>query len=153
MIGVSRGRDETPRPNRHPRSKSVSFVPDRDVAPNSPDDRRRRRRRRDRDRDSHSDASASDSEGHDRHHRRQGTDRRERDRDRRHREPSPTQSDSTVDLPDRFDKHGKKKLEEGKSGGDPITDKIEQILSGQGTAGKLFKNITENFLGGGDKKR
>ena len=53
-------------------------------------------------------------------------------------------------MPERFDKHGRRKPDKGE---DPIADKIEEFLSGKGSAGKLFKNITENFLGGGDKKK
>ena len=153
--GVRRGRDETPRADRHRRSKSVQFASDDDVArANSPDDRRHRRRHRDRDYDSaHSDISASDSEGRDRFHRRDDHRRRDRDHDRRRRDPSPTQSDTTVDLPERFDKHGRRKQERAEAPSDPIADKIEEFLSGKGSAGKLFKNITDNFLGSGDKKR
>ena len=156
LSGVRRGRDETPRADRHRRSKSVQFASDGDVArDNSPDDRRRRRRRRDHDHDSApSDISASDSESHDRHHRRDGPRHRDRGHgDRRRRDPSPTHSDTTEDLPDRFDKHGKRKHEKAEAPGDPIAEKIEEFLSGKGSAGKIFKNITDNFLGGGDKKR
>ena len=153
--GVRRGRDETPRADRHRRSKSVQFASDDGIArANSPDDRRHRRHHRDRDYDSaHSDISASDSEGHDRHHRRDGHRRRDRDHDRRRRDPSPTQSDTTEDPPDRFDKHGRRKQEKADAPGDVIADKIEELLSGKGSAGKLIKNLTDNFLGGGDKKR
>jgi hypothetical protein len=31
---------------------------------------------------------------------------------------------------------------------DPISQKIEDLLAGKGTAGKLFKTLTDGFLGG-----
>lgn len=56
-------------------------------------------------------------------------------------------------MPARFDKNGKPKPQRGE---DPIAEKIEDFLSGKGSAGKLFKNLTDGLLGGGggeEKKR
>lgn len=57
---------------------------------------------------------------------------------------SPTGSDVTVDLPERFDKDGRKKPERGE---DPVADALEDLLSGKGPGGKYFKKI---FGGSGD---
>jgi hypothetical protein len=141
-IGL-RGRETTPRPPRHRRSKSVSFASDDDVAQFSPDDRPRPRRHRNRDYDS-SDATASDSDVHEGRRR----SRRRQDKRSAPRDASPAESDSTIDLPPRFDRHGRKKPEKGD---DPISEKIEDLLSGKISAGKIIKSLSENFLG--DKRR
>ena len=145
-IGL-RGRDETPRPRTHRRSKSVQFASDDEDSrdeQHSPDNRRHRRRRRRRDHDSPETLSDSDT---------RETHRHSRTKDRgppQPREPSPAHSDSTVDLPPRFDKDGRPKPQKGE---DPIADKIEEFLSGKGSASKFLKNITDNFLGGGSSSR
>ena len=66
---------------------------------------------------------------------------------RRHEGPPPESpaSDSTIDLPERFDKHGRKKPE---TGDDPLADKIDELLSGKGPGGKFFGRLTGLF---GDK--
>lgn len=51
---------------------------------------------------------------------------------------SPTDSDATVDLPERFDKEGKRKPERGD---DAIADILDDIMSGKGPGGKYFKKI------------
>ena len=56
------------------------------------------------------------------------------------RSPSPTLSDATVDLPPRFDKHGRRRPEKGD---DPLADALEEILSGKGPAGKFFTKFTD----------
>ena len=61
------------------------------------------------------------------------------------RSPSPTLSDTTVDLPPRFDQHGRRRPEKGD---DPLADALEDMLSGKGPAGKLFNKFTGRaFLG------
>ena len=60
-------------------------------------------------------------------------DRRDRDND----------SDTTEDLPPRFDEAGNKRPE----GGD-LAEQINGLLNGQGGAGALFKQIAGGFLGG-----
>lgn len=55
------------------------------------------------------------------------------------RSPSPTLSDATVDLPPRFDQHGRRRPEKGD---DPLADALEDMLSGKGPAGKLFNKFT-----------
>ena len=52
-------------------------------------------------------------------------------------------SDSTVDLPARFDDRGRRLPERGE---DPLADKIEELLHGRGTAGKLFAKITGDLF-------
>lgn len=59
------------------------------------------------------------------------------------RPPSPAHSDSTIDLPQRFDEKGRRIPEKGE---DPLTDTIEGLLGGGGGFGKLLKG----FLGGDD---
>lgn len=52
-------------------------------------------------------------------------------------------SESTIELPERFDSKGRKKSD------DPIGEKIEEFLQGKGGASKLFKNLTDGLLGEG----
>ena len=58
------------------------------------------------------------------------------------RSPSPTESDATVDLPERFNKNGERIPEKGE---DPIKDVVDGLLGGKGL-GKFVKG----FLGGDD---
>lgn len=51
-------------------------------------------------------------------------------------------SEGTIDLPDRFDEQGNRKPE------DPLAEKINDLLSGKGGAGNIFKSLAEGFLGG-----
>ena len=131
--------------------------------PPSPDDRRHRRRRRAREADqSGTDTETNNDDGRRHRHRHHHRDRNvERDRahdqdqgDRSHRSrrndderrpSSPTDSDETVELPERFDKYGRKKSERGD---DPIAEKIEEFLQGSSGVGKLFKSVTDKYLGG-----
>jgi len=72
---------------------------------------------------------------------------------RRHRSASPASSrhsNETIVLPDRFDRHGRKKPERGD---DPLVDKIQDLLSGRGTMGKLLQRFTEDLLGGSGNGR
>lgn len=66
----------------------------------------------------------------------------------RHRSASPpsVNSDDTIVMPDRFDRQGRKLPERGD---DPLADKIQDILNGQGTVGKFFQRFTGDFLLGG----
>lgn len=85
------------------------------------------------------------------HHRRQREDRRSQrpqpsSRSQPHahdRSQSPTGSDSTVDLPERFDREGRKKPERGE---DLVVDLLEDLLAGKGPGGKYFKKM----FGGAD---
>ncbi|KAL9109024.1 MAG: hypothetical protein Q9227_006264 [Pyrenula ochraceoflavens] len=62
--------------------------------------------------------------------------------------PESPASDSTIDLPERFDKHGRKKPEPGD---DPLADKIDDLLSGKGPGSKFFGKLTGGlFSGRGD---
>lgn len=63
---------------------------------------------------------------------------------------SPTLSDTTVDLPPRFDQHGRRRPEKGD---DPLADALEDMLSGKGPAGRLFSKFTGGALGGGTEDR
>ena len=117
--------------------KSVQF--DDSVPDLSQRSRNRRRRSSRNDTDSYDSESSLD----DRRNRRSGRHRVDS------RSPSPASSEETIDLPDRFDQNGRRKAEKGD---DPIAEKIQEILSGKGSAGKIFKNITDGLLGGdGDK--
>jgi hypothetical protein len=51
---------------------------------------------------------------------------------------SPADSDATVELPERFDKEGRKKSERGD---DAVADMLEDMISGKGPGGKYFKKI------------
>lgn len=104
------------------------------------DDRKHRRRSKrskgkERERDGH---HSHREEGEDRE--RRGHDRdRNRERDRGDKDDD---SDGTVDLPDRFDENGNRKPE------DPLAQKINELLAGQGGAGGLFKGLMGGLLGG-----
>lgn len=65
------------------------------------------------------------------------------------RSPSPAHSDTTIDMPERFDQYGRRKPERGE---DPLADTIEDLLSGKGAAGKLLGKLTGVFGGGNDDK-
>jgi hypothetical protein len=54
-------------------------------------------------------------------------------------------SDETVDLPERFDKYGRKKPEAGE---DLLAGRLEEFLNGKGAARKLFGNFADGLLGG-----
>ena len=125
-----------------PSVKSVQFD---DSVPDTPEQIRHRRRRSSR----NDDYDSYDSEGSisDRHHRRSKRSNGHRSRHDDSRTPSPANSDGTIDLPPRFDPSGRKKPERGE---DPISDKIEEFLSGKGSAGKIFKSLTDGLLGGGN---
>lgn len=58
-------------------------------------------------------------------------------------------SDSTVDLPPRFDEQGQRMPSEHE---DPLAGRIQDILAGRGTAGSLFRRITGDLLGGGEER-
>ncbi|KAF2174156.1 hypothetical protein M409DRAFT_49023 [Zasmidium cellare ATCC 36951] len=103
------------------------------------DDRKHRRRSKrkgkERERDSH---HSHRDEGDD-HERRSHDRERNRERDRGDKDDD---SDDTVDLPDRFDENGNRKAE------DPLAQKINELLGGQGGAGNLFKGLVGGLLGG-----
>lgn len=75
-----------------------------------------------------------------RHHKHRSSDKHTRSRD-----PSPAGSDSTIDLPERFDEHGRPKDEHST---DPLVETIQGLFSGRGGAGDIFKNLTDGLLGG-----
>ena len=68
--------------------------------------------------------------------------------------PSPTESDVTVELPERFDKEGRKKPERGE---DVVADLLEDFLSGKGPGGKYFNKIfggtDDDAEGSSDRRR
>ena len=66
------------------------------------------------------------------------------------RPTSPADSEATVDLPARFDEKGHKKAE---AGDDPVADRIDEILQGKGTAGKLFGNFVDGIFGPDGRKK
>jgi hypothetical protein len=70
--------------------------------------------------------------------------------DKYDRTPSGYESDVTTDLPPRFDRDGNRKPE---STGNELADRIQDLLAGKGTAGKLFKGLLEGAAGGGSGDR
>lgn len=62
------------------------------------------------------------------------------------RSPSPAPSDTTVDLPDRFDRYGRRKPEKGE---DLLADKFEDLLRNE-AVGKFLGRLTGAFGGGSD---
>lgn len=123
-------------------------------------ERKRRRRRGYRDDDTQSDTDVMPRRDQDVDRDRRRRSGRETDADpqrggdsrdpraplQRHNTTGSVQSDSTVDLPPRFDEQGRKMPERGE---DPFMDKINDIFAGRGTAGGLFRRLTGEFLGGG----
>jgi len=68
---------------------------------------------------------------------------RKGDRSRRDKSPSSDDSGDTIeepDLTDRFDEQGRPK------GEDPLTAKIEEIIAGQGAAGRLFHSFAGDLF-------
>lgn len=124
-----------------PAGKSVHFnsISPTPSSPNTPPKVRKRHYRSGADDESYDfgdgSSSATDhpSRRHDRHHRRRAF------QDDIPRSPSPARSDTTIDLPERFDKYGRRKPERGE---DPLADTVEEFLSGKGAAGKLFSRLT-----------
>lgn len=101
--------------------------------------RRSKRKGKERERDGH-DSHRDEGKKHERRGHDRGHDRdRNRDRDRG---DNGNDSDDTVDLPDRFDENGNRKPE------DPLAQKINELLAGQGGAGNLFKGLVGGLLGG-----
>ena len=90
------------------------------------------------------DDESDESTSHPRRHRR-GRDKNKHDSKR---DQSPGDSDSTEDLPDRFDRHGRKIPERGE---DPLADKFEDLLGGKGSVGKLLKNFGLGKRGSDDE--
>ena len=127
-----------------PHNKSVQFASD--TSSEGSPDRNRRRRRRSAKADSYDTSDSDHSSDHGRHRRSKRSNRHSHEQ----REPSPAHSDETIELPARFDEHGRRKPERGE---DPIADKIEDFLAGKGSAGKLFKNLTDGLLGGGGRDK
>lgn len=64
--------------------------------------------------------------------------------------PSPTHSDMTIDLPERFDQHGRRKPERGE---DAWADKFEDFLNGKGVAGMFLEKLTSGLGSGGGRDR
>lgn len=63
---------------------------------------------------------------------------------------SPAPSDATIDLPERFDKYGRKMPEPGE---DPLADKLDHILAGKGAAGMLFGDLVDGLFGPEGRKK
>ena len=121
----------TPRSTSQQRAKSVQF--DLDPKEDSP------KRRKSPDRRKRDDAREEDDRGR----------RSWRSHDNtRSGSPSSVSSGETIDLPPRFDELGRQK------GDDPLADRLEDILNGRGTAGKLFSRLAGDlFTGSGPSRR
>lgn len=122
-----------------PNNKSVQFDID-SSGPSSPEKIRNGRQRKSQ----HSNHELHESESSMDDGRQHRNQRRRLSHDGS-RSPSPAESDATIDLPDRFDEQGRRIPDKGE---DPIIDKIEELLSGKGSAGKYFKSLTDGLFGG-----
>ncbi|KAL6714705.1 hypothetical protein ACLMJK_008130 [Lecanora helva] len=76
----------------------------------------------------------------------------------RARDHSPTSSDSTIDLPDRFDKRGRPIPNQRDDDDDPLAGKIQDLLSGKGGVGRFLQSLSgggsgESEGGDGDGRR
>lgn len=123
-----------------PATKSVQFALDSppSPAPSSPKRKGKSRQRANSSNDKHDKEYSSDASV--------TSDRDDRTYRRRPRErpPSPTSSDSTEDLPARFDDRGRKMGEEDDD--NPLFNKIDEFLGGKGSTGKILESLG---LGGG----
>jgi hypothetical protein len=107
----------------HPREKTVQF----DLKPRGPSREPSPVKKEVEESDDDNDDV---DDGHGRHRRRRKDDERSdstkesgRHRKRHHRDESPgSDSDATIDLPPRFDEHGRKRTD------DPVADKLESVL-------------------------
>jgi len=124
-------------------------------------DRKRRRHRRrsnresSQDRDPNNEPSSPERERDDRgrerpRRARSETTPRPRPRPERSGTAESAHSDSTEDLPPRFDGRGNPVAQRGD---DPLADKVEDMLSGKGTAGGFLKRLTGDLFGGDDDGR
>lgn len=122
-----------------PTTKSVQFALDSPPSP-SPSSHKPKSKGRQR--------ANSSSDKRDKDHSSDGTVSPDRDRTYRcrHRErpSSPTSSDSTEDLPPRFDERGRRMSEHDDN---PLMNKIDEFLGGKGSTGKILETLG---LGGGD---
>ncbi len=92
-----------------------------------------------------------------RRHHREGDNEASSHHHRHHRKHyeraiSPTSDDlgQTSQFEDGFEEQGHKKAERGE---DPVADKLEDILNGRGTMGKLFQKVTGDLVGASSAKR
>ena len=122
--------DSTPDETRRRPDEPISS---RNLDPTIPEDNRRRRHHRRR---RSADASSNPRQ-----------DVRPSRESREDRTTSPADSDATVELPARFDEKGRKRSE------DPFADKIDDIMKGKGTAGKLFGNFVDGIFGPEGRKK
>lgn len=162
MSGSAPNQPALPRASSQPApvTKSVRFEPVSPPSPPSPtkteESSKRGRRSGDKgtqpyndDNEQQTSASHSDQPSRRHHHRRASQNDVERS-------PSPAPSDATVELPPRFDKYGRPKPEKG---ADLLADTLEEVLSGNGLAGKLFTRFTgalgldDSDTGGGRSRR
>jgi len=140
-----------PRSTSHSRSNSrVQFDLDSNVE--FPHDEQRRTSSRDHRSYSDSEETVMSQQRSSNRKSRRHRGRRDRDpasqlfNDKYDRTPSGYDSDGTMDLPPRFDRDGNRKAE---STGNDLADRIQDLLAGRGSAGKLFKGLAGGLLEGG----
>lgn len=78
-------------------------------------------------------------------------ERRRRRSGRRVSSPASDGSSETIELPERFDEHGRPKDRK-----DSVADAVENFLRGNNTAGSRFNDVVDGLLGGGrgrDRRR
>jgi hypothetical protein len=119
--GINESEPESPNPHSE---KTVQF----DLNPRGPSREPSPSRGKERD-EAKEDSEAEEEDKHRRHRRRRKDDERSdstresgRHRKRHHGDESPSDSDATIDLPPRFDEHGRRRQE------DPMADKLESVL-------------------------
>ena len=130
--------------------------------PSSPTQIRRRRQRESISNNASHHSSGYDSDDPDEHRSSDQSRRQSRGKNRDdhggRRGASPASSESTVDLPERFDQYGRPLPEKGEN---EFADKFQEILAGKGSMGKLLKSwgLTgdgsedEGGSGGGRRRR
>ena len=149
----------SPEQHRH-RSRRERGYEAGDDTDSTPDDMRRRAQRPSDTTRNLDPATANGDDGRKRrhHHRRRSADPSASSQDgpsssrpsKEARPTNPADSDATVELPARFDDKGRKKSEPGE---DPVADRIDTILAGKGTTGKLFGNFVDGIFGPEGRKK
>ncbi|KAL9103304.1 MAG: hypothetical protein Q9163_001646 [Psora crenata] len=106
--------------------------------PSSPTKIRQRRQRASASSNASHHSSGYDSDDVNSRHRDSGRRHRRSDKARKDsRSPSPASSNSTIDLPERFDKYGRPLPGTGEN---DFADKFQEILEGKGSMGRLLKS-------------
>ncbi|KAF2101913.1 hypothetical protein NA57DRAFT_53857 [Rhizodiscina lignyota] len=145
-------RSPSPIPTGASTPKSVKFdLPDSSTeqTPRSHSDDRHHSHSHSHKSDSHHRRNSEPEASSSRHHRSRSDSAHDYRSSRpRRRDGSPDSQDSgeTIDLPPRFDQHGRKRAGAGGEAVDPLAAAVEDFLAGRKSAGKIFQRVAEDLL-------